>query len=246
MTNPDDNKSYREVRQESYTDNDGNTHTNVTRSSETVDNSAANYQSGYVQGRTSERNYEEALAQRDDENTSRGLLIGVVLAGLAALIGSAFWYFNQSSQTVDSIAPATSTPIYSPSPVVTQTPQPQQTTIIERTKEVPVKVPVEKTKEVPVFVPVPQQAAPAPAPAPANTNKTPNINITVPPQQPALKTPATQVSPAPSSSSSSSSNSTPSTTSTTSQSGESIAPSQDQQDRVDVTTDGSATTEKSN
>ncbi len=245
MTNPSDNKNYREVRQESYTDKDGNAHTDVTKTSETVDNSAANYQSGYVQGRASERNYEEALAQRDDENTSRGLLIGVVLAGLAALIGSAFWYFNQSSQTVDNtVAPATSAPIYSPSPspVVTQTAQPQQTTIIERTKEVPVKVPVEKTKEVPVFIPVPQQAAPAPAPANTKPAAAPNINITVPPQ-PAAKTPATQVSPAPSSSSS---NSSPSTTSTTSQSGESIAPSQENQDKADVTTDGSATTEKSN
>jgi hypothetical protein len=241
MTKSDDNKSYREVRQESHTDNDGNTHTNVTRSSETVDNSAANsqsYQSGYVQGRTSERNNEEALTQRDDENTSRGLLIGVVLAGLAALIGSAFWYFNQSSQTVDT-TPTTSAPISSPSPVVTQTLQPQQTTIIERTKEVPVQVPVtvEKTKEVPVFIPVPQQKA-EPAPSINNNNKAPNINITVPPQQPAAKqTPAPQVSPAPSSSSNTS-NST-SSTSTTSNSGESTPPS-------DVAPDSNSTTEKSN
>jgi outer membrane biosynthesis protein TonB len=229
MTNSDDNKNYREVRQETHTDNDGNTHTNVTRSSETVDNSTTNsqsYQSGYIRGRSSERNYEEALTQRDDENTSRGLLIGVVLAGLAALIGSAFWYFNQSSQTVDTTTPTTSAPIIiSPSPAAIQTPQPQQTTIIERTKEVPVPVPVtvEKTKEVPVYIPVPQQKT-APAPSSVNTTEAPNINITVPPQQPAAKqTPAPQVSPAPSSSSNTSNSS--SNTSTTSQSVESIPPS---------------------
>jgi hypothetical protein len=242
MTNSDDNKSYREVRQETHTDNDGNTNTNVTRSSETVDNSTTNsqsYQSGYVQGRSSERNYEEALKQRDDENTNRGLLIGVVLAGLAALIGSAFWYFNQSSQTVDTTIPTTSTPITSPSPAAIQTPQPQQTTIIERTKEVPVQVPVtvEKTKEVPVFIPVPQQKA-APAPSVNNNNKAPNINITVPPQQPAAKqTPAAQVSPAPSSSSNTS-NSTSSTTPATSQSSDKI-PS-------DIAPASNSTTEKSN
>lgn len=241
MTKSDDNKSYREVRQESHTDNDGNTHTDVTKTSETVDNSAAKsqYQSGYVQGRTSERNYGEALTQRDDENTSRGLLIGVVLAGLAALIGSAFWYFNQSSQTVDSTTPTTSAPIIiSPSPVATQTPQPQQTTIIERTKEVPVQVPVtvEKTKEVPVFIPVPQQKA-APAPSVTNNNKAPNINITVPPQQPAAKATTPQVSPAPSSSPNTS-NST-SSSATTSDSGESIPPS-------DVVPDSNSSTKKSN
>lgn len=242
MTNSDDNKSNREVRQESHTDNDGNTHTDVTRTSETVDNSAANsqsYQSGYVQGRRTERNNEEALIQRDDENTSRGLLIGVVLAGLAALIGSAFWYFNQSSQTVDTTTPTTTAPVSSPSPVVTQTLQPQQTTIIERTKEVPVQVPVtvEKTKEVPVFIPVPQQKA-APAPSVNNNNKAPNINITVPAQQPAAKqAPAPQASPAPSSSP----NTTDSTssTATTSESGETIPPS-----NVDSNTN--STTEKSN
>jgi hypothetical protein len=239
MTNSNDNKSYREIRQESHTDNDGNTHTDVTRTSETVDNSAANsqsYQSGYVSGRTSERNYEEALTQRDDENTSRGLLIGVVLAGLAALIGSAFWYFNQSSQTVETTTPIISAPITSPSPAAIQTPQPQQTTIIERTKEVPVQVPVtvEKIKEVPVYIPVPQQKA-APAPS-VNNNKAPNINITVPPQQPAAKTPVPQVSPAPSSSS----NTNNSTSSSTTQSGETVAPS------PDVAPDTNSTTDKSN
>lgn len=202
MTNPDDNKSYREERQD-YTDSNGNTHSNVTRSSETVNHKVdpQSYENGYVQGETSERNYqEETLTKRDNENAGRGLLIGTLLTALAALTGGALWYMSQSDRAVDNtVAPvAVPVPVSKPSPAATQAP-PQQTTIIERTKEVPVPVtvektkevrvpvPVEKIKEVPVFVPVPQQKA-APAPTPA----TPNINITVPAQQPAAKeTPTT-------------------------------------------------------
>ena len=242
MTNPNDNKSYREQVEESYTDNNGNIHTNVTRTSETVNNKVdpKSYENGYVKGQTSERIYqEETLAERDNENANRGLLIGILLTALAGLIGGSLWYFTQRDQAVDNtVAPvAVPVPVNSPSPnltpTVTLTPQ-NQTTIIERTKEVPVTV--EKTKEVPVFIPVPQQKA---APAPTVT---PNINITVPPQQPAAKqTPAAPTSTTPLSTSNSSSNSR-------SQSGNSTAtPSQEEQTKTDVTPgSSSATTENNN
>jgi outer membrane biosynthesis protein TonB len=245
MTDSNENKSYREVRENSYTDDHGNIHTSVTRSEETVDNSAANaqsYQTGYVSGRTSERNYQETLAQRDEENTNRGLLIGVVLAGLAALIGSAFWYFNQSSQTVDkdnTVAPTTSAPISTPSPIVIQTPAPQQTKIIERTKEVPVTV--EKTKEVPVFIPVPE---PNTTSAPTVKNgKTPDVSDTVPPAQ---QTTAPSNSTSNSSSNSSSSSNTSSTNPTTSDSSSSTTSQDTQNNQTPVTPNTNSTTDRSN
>ncbi len=255
MTNSNDNKSYREVQQESHTDSDGNTHTNVTRTSETVNNNKVDpqsYQNGYLNGQTSERNFQEqTLVERDNENAGRGLLIGILLTALAALTGGALWYFNQRDQAVDNTVTPTVLPVPinsaspSPSPVETQAPQPQ-TKIIERTKEVPVPVEktVEKTKEVPVFIPVPQQKA-APAASPA----TPNINITVPPQEPAAKqTPTTQTSPTPSSSSNSSSSSTSTSTPTTSKSGDStVTPSDQKENKTDITPgSSSSTTENSN
>jgi hypothetical protein len=244
MTNPNDNKSYREIRHDSYTDNNGNTHTDVTRTSETVNNTedSQSYQSGYLQGRTSERNYQqESLAQRDNDNANRGLLIGILLTTLAALIGGALWYFNQREQAVDNTVAPTEVPVQT-SPANIQTPQPQ-TTIIERTKEVP--VPVERTKEVPVFIPVPQQKA-----SPAPTPTTPNINITVPPQQPAAKqspsTTQTTPTPSPTSNSSTSSQSRDSNTtstidSTTSPSDKSIA-TPSQENKIGVTPDSSSST----
>jgi hypothetical protein len=235
MTNPNDNKNYREAQEESYTDNNGNTHTNVTRTSETVNNKVdpQSYDNGYVSGKTSERIYQqETLAERDNENANRGLLIGILLTALTGLIGGSLWYFTQRDQAVDNTVAPVAVPVPAtsaspnPTPTVTLTPQ-SQTTIIERTKQVPVTV--EKTKEVPVFIPVPQQKA---APTPTVT---PNINITVPPQQPAAKqTPATPTSPTSSNSSSQSGNST-------------ATPSQEQQTKTDVTPgSSSATTENDN
>ncbi|AUT01812.1 hypothetical protein CLI64_16260 [Nostoc sp. CENA543] len=162
MTNPNERETdHQEIRQESYTDANGNTHTHVTRSTSTNNNS---YQSGYVHGRNTERRYQQAdLAGRDNENTANGLLLGVLLTSLIGLTVGAFWYFNQQNATVDNNAP-----VETPVPNASATSQPQQTTIIERTREVP----VERTREVPVFIPQPS-SAPA----------TPQINVTIPPQE---------------------------------------------------------------
>lgn len=174
MTNSGDRESYNsETRQESYTDSYGNTHTNLTRTSETINNNPNNvnsYRNGYVNGRDIERNYQQAnLAARDEENASRGLLLGILLTSLAGLIVGAFWYFNQPRETVVEETQPVVTP--SPSNVATPsfTPQPPQTTIIER------------TREVPVVIPQPQQQAPSVTVPPSS----PEINVTVPPQQPA-------------------------------------------------------------
>ncbi|GJD23402.1 hypothetical protein RIVM261_083580 [Rivularia sp. IAM M-261] len=212
MNNPNDNKSYRE-QQESYTDSNGNTH--IKRTSETVNNSTpSNYQSGYVHGQATERGYqEERLARQDEDSTSRGLILGFLLA-LVGLIGGAFWYFNQNNTASETVTPPSTTapvvPATTPTPIPTVTQQ-SQTKIIERTKEVPVPVTKEVPviKEVPVPVVVPQQA-------PAQTNTTPNINITVPPQPSSTKpSPSTQKeAPKPSSNSTNTNETTNSTTTT--------------------------------
>lgn len=181
MSNPNEPKnSEREVRQESHNNVDGHTHTHVTRTSETVNNvpNSNVHQEGYVEGRVDENLRQgEVLAERDDENASRGLLIGILLTSLAALTAGAIWYFNQRDDVVPStIVIPNSQPAPSPSPEAKQ-----ETTIIERTRDVP----------VPVIVP--QQQAPAPqAPAPAPDIKIDN-SVTQPPA--AQEAPATQPSP---------------------------------------------------
>ncbi|MBD2439879.1 hypothetical protein [Nostoc sp. FACHB-110] len=220
MTNSGDRETYNsETRQQSYTDNYGNTHTNVTRTSESVNNNVSSYRNGYANGREIERNYQQAnLAARDNENASRGLLLGILLTALAGLIVGAFWYFNQPRETVIEQTQPTFTP--SPSSDLstpTFTPQPQQTTIIERTREVPVVVP--------------QQSAPSVTVPPSS----PQINVTVPPQQPA--TSGTQTT-----SPSNSSTDTPATKSKTNSSETAIPQTSDQPNSTSDT--DSSTTDK--
>lgn len=150
MSIPNEHESVNsEVKQESYTDPDGNTHTRRTR--------------------TTENN----LAARDENNATRGLLLGIIVTSLLSVIVGGVWYFNQSNKvevqenTVPVLVPVPT----DSSPPPTPSPEPQ-TTIIE------------KTKEVPVFVPVPQQQVAPPSAPP----RQPDINITVPPQQPAVET----------------------------------------------------------
>ncbi|MDZ8105366.1 MAG: hypothetical protein RM338_07020 [Nostoc sp. DedQUE12a] len=161
-----------EVSQETYTGTNGNTHTHLTRTTETVKNNTTNpnsYQNGYVEGRNTERRYQQAnLAERDENNTTNGLLMGIIITSLSGLIIGGLWYFNQvNNAAVDNSAPVTTPAPTNSNATPTEPPQPQ-TTIIERTREVPVPVPVPQ-----------QQAVPPSAPP------QPDINITVPPQQPA-------------------------------------------------------------
>ncbi|MBA3924104.1 MAG: hypothetical protein H0X31_21365 [Nostocaceae cyanobacterium] len=171
MANPNDPTNYnREIREDSSTDANGNTESHVTRTTETGNSNS--YRDGYVDGRVTESGYkEENLIERDENNSARGLLLGILLASLAALTGGAVWYFNQP-KAVDNTPTTVVVPVptnASPTPEAIQTPQPQ-TTIIER------------TREVPVAVPVPQQVAPPP------TAEKPQINITIPPQPIPTKT----------------------------------------------------------
>ena len=180
---PESEKS--EVKQESYTDTNGDTHTHLTRTTETSKNNTPDpnsYQKGYVQGRNTEHSNQQAdLSERDNNNARNGLVLGIIVTSLLGLVIGGVWYFSQqNSAPVNNIVPvvvpvpskSSSTPSASPQP---------RTTIIEKTREIPVVVPV----------PAPQQQV-----TPSSPPRQPNINITVPPQQPAAeKAPVTQPTP---------------------------------------------------
>jgi hypothetical protein len=177
-----------EVKQESYTDINGNTQTNLTQTTETVKNNTANpnsYTNGYVQGRNVERNYQQAdLAQRDENNASGGLLLGIIITSLLGLVIGGVWYFNQQNNAAVNNAVPVVVPVPSKSnPTPSASPQPQ-TIIKESIREVP----------VPVAVPVPQQQV-----TPPSAPRQPDINITIPPQQPAAEKAPSVTQPAPTS-----------------------------------------------
>ncbi len=222
MANPNNPQNYgREVRQETYSDTDGNT--NVTKTTETV-NGSNTYKNGYVNGQAAERYQEDSLVARDNENAGRGLLIGILLASLAALTAGAVWFANQR----DDVNPVT--------PVVVPVPNRAEPSPVPETKtETQI---IEKTKEV--LVPVPQQQT-SPAPQqPAVTAPEQNVNITVPPVT--SPSPATETTP-PNSDTSSSSN-TQSTTTTETAPPKSDTSSTDTQSTT--TTENSTTTTESN
>ena len=221
MANPNDPQNYgREVRQETFSDTDG--HTSISKTTETV-NGANTYKDGYVNGQVDERYQENALASRDNENAGRGLLIGILLASLAALAAGAVWFANQNND-VNPVTPVV-VPVPNraePSPVPeTKT----ETTIIDRTRDVLVPVPQQQTS------PAPQQ--------PAVTAPEQNVNITVPP----VTSPSPATETAPKSDTSSSSNTQSTTTMET-------APKSDTSSNPDTqsttTTENSTTTTESN
>lgn len=141
MSNLNPGNSYnREVRQESYQDANGNTHVNVTKTTESNDS----YQHGYVHGRVAERSTQErASTIRDNENAARGLLLGILLTTIAALSAGVIWYLNQSPQASTSTPQPVLVPVPSDKPNTessTVDRSSEKQTIIERIKEIPVPV----------------------------------------------------------------------------------------------------------
>lgn len=196
MANPNEREIHnQEVRQESYTDANGNTHTHLTRNTSTTNNS---YESGYLHGRNVEHRYQQAdLVERDNENAASGLILGALITSLIGLTIGAFWYFNQQNAAVDSTAPieTPASPSVEPTPINTP-PQPQQTTIIERTREVPVVIPqpaVTASPKINITVP-PQQSRTEPLPTVTPTNP-PSINNR---NNSSTNTPVATTSPSPS------------------------------------------------
>lgn len=120
-------KNFHEIRRESYTDSNGNTRTNVTRTIETVNNDRTDvrsYQNGYLQDQSSERSYQDQIAQRDTDSTAHKLILSLILTLLSGLIVGT-WYFNQRDSSVDNtVTPSevpTTTNTASPSPFPVKT-----------------------------------------------------------------------------------------------------------------------------
>lgn len=213
-----------EVRQ--YNDASGNTYTNVSRTTETVNNSTSgrennSYTDGYIHGQVTGQHQEDILVQRDNNNAARGLIIGILLASITALTVGTIWLFNQNNEAPTQVIPPVIVP--NSKPDEKPSPQPQQPaqkeTIIERTRD--------------VLVPVPQPQAPSPTPKQ-------DINITVPnsaPQQPAAeKPPTSQTSPNKPQTGSSKTDSQSQQTDT-----ETTTPSQDTSNQPDTTSNSSST-----
>lgn len=132
------------------------------------------YRDGYVQGKSAEqlevdrrraidaRRHEENARLRADNGVSTGVILGFVLAAIAAIFGGVLYLYNNN----DSPSPIAPTPDAT-TPEATSPEPTNETTIIERT--------IERTQEVipapaPSRVEPPQinvEVAPAPAPAPA-------------------------------------------------------------------------------
>ncbi len=183
MNNNNERSYNKEIKQDSYTNADGSIHTNVTKTSETVENDPNTYEDGYASGRIQERNDQRRNIAARENNAAGGLILGVMLAALATLVGGAMWYLNQTKEAEN----ATPAPIETPVTTDKDISEPNEnntTTIIERTREVAVPV------EVPV--PVPQQQQPAQEPQQRD------ININVQPQEGASQSePATPQQAAP-------------------------------------------------
>jgi hypothetical protein len=105
---------------------------------------------------------EQERIQNDNENSFRGLLLGLLLALLFGGGITALFLFNKKEEVPASVV----SPIVVPSATLSPSPQPttKETTIIR-----------EKTREL---VPVPQA-----------TSAQPNINITVPDSKPSVNQP---------------------------------------------------------
>ena len=144
-------------------------------------NPSESYRDGYVEGheenRLHQEGYERARDQqiREENSGTNGVLLGVALTALVALIFGTIFFLTQRNET------PTQTEINIPEETESsqeEPPQETETNVIERT--------VEKTQEV---VPVPEESS-QPAPAPKV-----EINVPKPNPAPAEPEPAAEQTP---------------------------------------------------
>lgn len=128
-----------------------------------VTESEKNYRDGYYQGKREADRLQIEKTTVNEGNTSAGLLIGFVLAILAALGLAALFMFGGNNQPTEAINDSTINETVEPA-------EPEkETTIIERT--------IEKTQEV---VPVPQAQPVNPTPIQSESKPIENsINIPI-------------------------------------------------------------------
>jgi len=129
--------------------------------SNVVDPNPVDYKDGYLQGRAVEQHRHEANQQvRDNDNAGRGLLIGLILAGTAAIVGGALYLLNQSNQTPAPVNRTIVVPGAAASPSVSPSPEVRER-VIERDRVVPVP------QAPSVNITIPQPSAPATQVSPA-------------------------------------------------------------------------------
>jgi hypothetical protein len=201
--NTNDNKInpkvvYREYKdsegniQTEYKDSEGNIHTEYTESQ----TNTHSYENGYVDGNIAERQSEDVRGSHADKNTSKGLLIGVIVTCVAGLTAGTIYFLTK--QNSPEPAPVVIMPISKTNPK--PTPSPPQVKVVEKPVVTIVKVPVPQAQtEKPVVtivkVPVPQAQTEKPVvttvkvPVPqAQTDKTTvNINTNPSPSNPPSK-----------------------------------------------------------
>lgn len=133
-----------------------------------VEPDPSNYREGYTQGRpVDQQRYEADQQVRDNDNAGRGLLVGLILAGTAALVGGGLYLLNQNNQTPAPVERTIVVPGAAPSP----SPSPQvRERIIERDRLVPVP---QAPAQAPVNITIPQPQQPAQKPAPAQQKPAP-------------------------------------------------------------------------
>lgn len=141
-----------------YSNSDARISDQVTGTNETnhpvVPNNRA-YRDGYVDGRDLEQRRED-LAVRDNDNASRGLLLGIILTSLVGLaVGAAYLVTQRNETPVPDNRPIV-VPRANPSP--NQSPQVRER-VIERDRIVP--VPQQQAPDVNVTVPSTGQQAPS-------------------------------------------------------------------------------------
>lgn len=133
--------------------------------SNVVNPNPVDYKDGYIQGRAVEQHRHEANQQvRDNDNAGRGLLVGLILAGTAAIVGGALYLLNQSNQTPAPVNSTIVVPGAAASPSVSPSPEVRER-VIERDRIVP--VPQAPAQAPRVNITIPQSSAPATQAAPA-------------------------------------------------------------------------------
>jgi hypothetical protein len=139
--------------------------------SNVVNPNPVDYKDGYTQGRAVEQHRYEANQQvRDNDNAGRGLLVGIILAGTAAIVGGALYLLNQSNHTPAPVNSTIVVPGAAASPSVSPSPEVRER-VIERDRIVP--VPQAPAQAPRVNITIPQPSAPATQAAPAQPSSQP-------------------------------------------------------------------------
>ncbi len=164
MANLNDRETNREPNPHGYTDS-----TQPSDDYNVVNPDPIDYREGYEQGRAVEQHRYEANQQiRDNDNASRGILLGILLTSLVAIALGGYFWLNQRNRTEAPVNRTIVVPTTAPSPSVSPSPSPEvRERVIERDRIVPVPQSPAPAPNINVTVPQPRQSAPQSSPAPS-------------------------------------------------------------------------------